>query len=99
MRQITKNSIEAFLSAEPFKSSNTTVTVLPNVTILTLFGNNIAFRYNDPGSTLSIQTTGWQTVTTKERLNGLPGVRISQSKGEWYLNGQKWDGKLIDIKN
>ena len=36
-RQITEKAIEKFLNAETFKSANTTVKVLPNVTILKLF--------------------------------------------------------------
>ena len=95
---ITTNAIEKFLNAETFKSPNTIVEVLPNVTILSLFGNPIAYRYNDPERTLSITDAGWKSNTTKERINGLPNVSISQSKGVWYLNGAEWDGKLIDVK-
>jgi len=86
------------MNAEPFKKSNMEVEVLPNVTILKLFGNRIAYRYNDPERTLSITNCGWNTVTTKERLNALPDVSIQQVRGEWFLNGKKWDGKLIDVK-
>jgi hypothetical protein len=97
-KAITTNAIEKFLNAETFKSGNTTVEVFPNVTILTLFKNPIAYRYNDPERTLSITTCGWKSNTTKERLNGLPNVRISQSKGKWFLNGAEWNGELIDVK-
>jgi hypothetical protein len=98
MRKITKESIEAFLNAKKFKKSNTEVRVLPNVTLLILFDNEIAYKYNDPQKTLMITDAGWQTNTTKERLNGIPNVSIYQSKGDWYLNGQKWDGKMTEIK-
>lgn len=97
MRKITQYAINAFMNAQPFKKSNTEVEVLPNVTILKLFGNNIAYRYNDPQKTLSITNAGWKTNTTKERLNGIPGVNIHQTRGAWYLNGQKWDGELVDV--
>ena len=97
MRTITENAIEKFLNAETFKSSNTSVEVLPNVTILNLFGNPIAYRYNDPERTLSITNCGYKTATTKERLNALPNVNIKQVKGKWFLNDTEWDGKLIDI--
>lgn len=98
MRKITEQSINAFMAAKEFKSSNTTVEVKENVTILKLHNNPIAYRYNDPENTLSITNCGWQSNTTKERLNGLPNVSIKQSKGKWYLNGEFWDGKLIDVK-
>jgi len=97
MRTITEKSIEKFLNAETFKSGNTSVEVLPNVTILKLFGNAIAYQYNDPERTLSITNCGYETATTKERLNGLPNVKINQTKGKWFLNDVEWDGKLIDV--
>lgn len=97
MKKITEKSIDAFLKAKPFKQDNTEVVILPNVTILKLFGNEIAYLYNDPERTLSITNAGWFTNTTKERLNAIPKVSIRQSKGLWYLNGYHWDGKLIDI--
>jgi len=97
MRKITEESIKAFMNAEVFNKSNTKVRVLPNVTVLSLFGNDIAWKYNDPDQTISISNAGWKSDTTKERLNGIPGVSIQQKKDEWYLNGKKWDGKIIDL--
>jgi hypothetical protein len=99
MKLITKQSIEAFMDARPFKKQNMEVEVLPNVTILNLHGNRIAFRYNDPERTLSISNCGWFSNTTKERLNAIPGVSINQKNWEWYLNGEKWNGNLIDVKS
>jgi len=98
MRTITEKAIEAFMNAEKFKSSNTNVEVLPNVTILKLFNNAIAYRYNDPERTLSITNCGWQSNTTKERLNAIPNVNINQIKGSWFLNNKEWNGNLIDVK-
>ncbi len=98
MRSITIDACRAFIAARPFKRSNTEVVVLDNVTILKLFGNEIAYRYNDPEKTLTITNCGWKSKTTKERLNGIDGVRIFQRKGEWYLNGELWDGNLIEVK-
>ena len=97
MRQITEQSVNAFMNAEKFSKDNTTVRVLPNVTVMELHGNEIAYRYNDPDNTLSITNAGWFSNTTKERLNGLPNVSIQQKKGEWYLNGELWNGSLTDI--
>ena len=98
MRTITFDSTKAFMNAEKFKRSNTEVEVRPNVTILKLFSNEIAYRYNDPDRTLSVTNAGWKTATTKERLNGIEGVHIRQIKGKWYLNGKEWNGNLIDVK-
>ena len=98
MRQITRDSVDAFMSARKFRKQNMEVKVLPNVTILLLHGNEIAYRYNDVDRTLSITDCGWQSVTTKERLNGIPNVQIQQRNFEWFLNGKQWNGNLIDIK-
>ena len=97
MRNITQAAVQAFNTATPFKKDNTTIEVLPNVTIMKLHGNAIAYRYNDPDRTLSITTCGWHTNTTKDRLNSISGVSIAQKKGQWYLNGKAWDGNLINI--
>lgn len=97
MRKITQESIGSFNSNTPFNKANMSVEVLPNVTILKLHGNSIAYRYNNPERTLSITTCGWDTPTTKERLNGLDGVSVYTSKGQLYLNGKAWNGDLIEI--
>jgi len=99
MRKITQNAVNAFLQGSRFNDNNTSVEVLPNVTILSLHGNKIAYLYNDPERTLSITNCGWFTNTTKDRLNAIPNVSIQQKKGVWYLNGKEWDGELIDVTN
>ena len=97
MKKITLDAVPAFMNAEKFKRDNTEVEVFENVTVLKLFGNRIAYRYNDPERTLSITNCGWDTNTTKERLSAQPGVHITQKNWQWYLNGEQWDGKLIDV--
>jgi len=97
MRTITQKAINALLNAQKFKLSNTEVKILENVSILFYQNNPIAYLYNDPKRTLSIQNCGWFSNTTKERLNGLPNVKISQKNFVWYLNGKEWDGNLINI--
>ena len=97
MRKITRDSINAFMNDRKFNRQNMSVEVLPDVTILKLHGNEIAYRDNDTDRTLSITNCGWFTHTTKERLNALPNVNIKQKDFVWYLNGKEWDGNLIDI--
>lgn len=98
MRKITNEAVNAFMNAKKYNSGNTKVDILPNVTIMSLFGNKIAYRYNDPEKTLSITNCGWESNTTKERLNAINGVNISCKKGQWFLNGIIWDGRLIDVR-
>ena len=97
MRQITNDSINAFMNARKFNRQNMSVEVLPNVTILKLHNNAIAYKYNDPEKTLSITNCGWFSNTTKERLNGLPNVNIYQKDFKWFLNGEEWNGDLINV--
>lgn len=97
MKQITNDSINAFMNAKPFNRQNMSVKVLPNVTILKLHNNAIAYKYNDPEKTLSITNCGWFSKTTKERLNGLPNVNIYQKAFKWFLNGKEWNGDLINV--
>ena len=97
MRQITNDSINAFINARKFNRQNMSVEVLPNVTILKLHNNAIAYKYNDPEKTLSITNCGWFSNTTKERLNALPNVNIYQKNFKWFLNGEEWNGDLINV--
>jgi hypothetical protein len=70
-----------------------------NVCLGVLSGKEfIALKYNDPERTLSITNCGRNTPTTKERLNGIKGVYICTKNGQMYLNGEQWDGSLIDVK-
>ena len=96
MRKITKESIKAFYNREPFKKSNTIVENVEGVTILKLHNNTIAKL--DENNELFITTAGWNSVTTRERLNGLSGIRLGTKKGQLYLNNIPWDGKLINIR-
>lgn len=98
MKKITEESVRAFNGATPFKKSSTEIEVLPNVTVMRLHGNPIAYRYNDPERTLSVTNCGWFSRVTMRRLNALDGVDIRQVRGKWYLNGKEWDGGLVDIK-
>ena len=66
---------------------------------LFLHGNKIA-TWNDNGyepDTFSITNAGWPSVTTRERLNGLPGVHATQKNYEQILNGEPWGGQWVEI--
>lgn len=57
---------------------------------LKLHGNKIACLEAD--GRMWVSSAGWPSNTTKERLNGLPGVKVHQKNYNWYLNDQPWDG-------
>lgn len=96
MRKITREAVKAFLLEKNFRKDNTKVEVTNEGTKMFLHNNLIAKI--DKNKVLSITNAGWQTNTTKERLNGLPGVGISQKNFEWYLNDEKWDGSWVEVK-
>ena len=92
MRKITKNSIQALIAGNHLCKDNTLVTE----DTLFLHGNPI-IQVREDG--VYIQTAGWNSITTKERLNGLPGVTVYTRKGQLFLNGEPWDGswKKVDV--
>ena len=90
MRKITSEAVDKFLSKTPFRKSNMSVEEIGGVYKLKLHGNTIATI--DELGVLSVSNAGWATNTTKERLNGIPGVHIKQKNWTWYLNGEQWDG-------
>lgn len=96
MRKITQESIAAFNSNETFSKSNTAVSVTDTTTVLLLHGNSIAFKDRATGK-IEITNCGWDTTTTKERLNAIDGVSIQQRQFQWYLNDELWHGELIQI--
>jgi hypothetical protein len=93
MRQVTWDIVDAFLNGYNKTISNSTVFVDDcNVARLYLHGNCIAIKRK---GRVSISNAGWESVTTKERLNGLlevmgDGRRIYQRKGTWYWSGEDW---------
>ena len=89
-RKITKEAVDKFLSRETFKKSNMEVDQCYGQFRLKLHGNVIATI--DELGVLTVSNAGWPTNTTKERLNGIPGVSVHQRNWNWFLNGVEWDG-------
>lgn len=105
-RKITTAAIEAFMSAKPFSRDNTTVSIeverdeenkYCEVVTLRLHGSTIAKRAVGSNEIL-VTNADHFTNTTKERLNGIPGVSVYQRKGKWFLNGKEWDGSWTQVE-
>ena len=101
MRKITSDAVRAFRRGLKFNRDNTSVERSPlgHAVVLKLHGNAIA-RYTpstDGLNKFEICNGGWSSNTTKERLNGLPGVSIHQKDWVWYLNGKEWNGAWTTI--
>jgi len=84
MRTITNKAIKAFNNGVNFRLDNTQVNQRIGGMELVLHGHTIA--KNDNGF-LEINLCGWNTPTTRERLNGLNGVSCYTRKGQAFLNG------------
>jgi len=103
MRKITRDAIRAFNNNQPFKRGNTQIVISHDTlgikyTTMKLHGNTIAYKLiGDVGTGLFIMDGGWQTSTTKERLNGISGVNIVQRNFQWFLNGEAWNGQSTMI--
>jgi len=96
MRKVTQQAVNALLNDQQYTNGNTQVRANNGFTNLYLHNHIIATKSWNPIE-ISITNAGWFSNTTKERLNGLPGVSIQQKKGVWYLNGKEWDGTLINV--
>ena len=95
MRKITADATRAFRNRQKFKRGNTEVKVFDNSVALYLHGNMLAEYINNE---LWINDGGWQSNTTKERLNGLSGVHVVQRDYDWYLNGKYWTGVRVNVR-
>ena len=91
MRKIEKQMCAAVQSNKDWQSGNTSVHFDPEtgVSIVRLHGNKIAeVSDND----MTIFDGGWQTTTTKSRLNALcdyfcvDGEGVFQKDFQWYVN-------------
>ena len=89
MRQIEKNMNSAIWSKKNWAGSNTTVITEDNVSTVMLHGNHIA-TYNYTLKELELFDGGWQSNTTKSRLNALcyefaTGFGVFQKNFNWFV--------------
>ena len=103
MRKITEEAVNKFINKEAFKSGNTQVTIHKETAYFYLHGNNIAILDNEE---LFISTCGWETTTTKERLNGIllkvlgSKYQIRQKNFIWYIKDEPLNGtKVFNLKD
>ena len=83
MRKVTENIVRAFLNRRERTISNS----YTDGDTLYLHNNPIA-RHTPRG--IEVKTAGWNTVTTKERLNGIPGCFVYSHEGYLMLGGRVW---------
>ena len=91
MRKIETEMNSAVLSRRNFSKANTSVSINDRIDEVRLHGNLIA-RVGD--NFVQILDGGWQSVTTKSRLNALlsdvtPDGSVFQKDYVWYYNSSK----------
>jgi hypothetical protein len=89
MRKVTAQVVRAFFQGKKKKVANTST----DGQAIYLHGNKIVRKTQGGG--IEISTGGWNTVTTRERLNAF--ARVSQSNWQLYLNGFPWDGSWTKV--
>ena len=87
MRKIEREMNEAIRTRRNFSSSNTTVSHAGEQSFVYLHGNHIATIKNN---SIVIKDGGWQSNTTKSRLNALLdefsyGTRVFQKNWTWFV--------------
>lgn len=86
MRKIETLMNQAISEGRNFSSGNTTVTHEGDVAIVHLHGNKIA-EIDD--SSVTLFDGGWQTATTKSRINAICSVHCIKGEGVFQRNS-KW---------
>ena len=85
MRKVTQQIKQAFEHREAKTIGNTTT----DGTTVWLHGNAIVKR--DPDGLVRWSLAGWNTPTTRERVNGIANAGVHQVKFEPVLNGHSID--------
>lgn len=71
--------------------NNTYAEILQNNSVaITLHSTDVVTIHED--NTYTLRSGGWQTVTTKDRINQYSPVRVYQRKYEWFvkINGKEF---------
>ena len=95
MRKIEQQMNRAIVNKNDWSNSNTFVEYNSNTNCSTVVLHRTAIAvYDHNTNALKLNTGGWQTVTTKSRLNAIlqeliAGARVFQRDFNWFLNYNK----------
>ena len=98
-REIDYKTAAAFLNGYNFKQGNTEVKYYPDTDEVEMYlhGNKIA--YSDRGKTY-INLCGYNTLTTRARLNALCDNKLKQKNNKLYFDDEQIeDNKDYDISD
>ena len=92
MRKIEQQMNRAIVNKNDWSNSNTFVEYNSNTNCSTVVLHRTAIAvYDHNTNALKLNTGGWQTVTTKSRLNAIlqgliSGAKVFQRDFNWFLN-------------
>ena len=91
MRKVEEQMVAAVKARRPMKCGNTTVERFEPVMVVKLHGNTIA-KIEDGSLTWQWTLAGWNTVTTRSRVNALSrafgGDSVGTIKGTPHIGGR-----------
>lgn len=99
MRKVTQETVQSFLNQQPTTKGNVFVSGKEYY-----LHNNKIMEHRSDG--IYISNAGFETLTTKERLNGLGSItgkfQIFQKNFQWFIQftnqkPKQWNGKWIKI--
>ena len=106
MRKIEQQMNRAIVNKNDWSNSNTFVSYNESTNCSTVVLHRTAIAvYDHNTNALKLNTGGWQTVTTKSRLNAIlqeviTGASVFQRNWNWFLNYNNqtvdfWDGMIL----
>lgn len=90
-------SAEALLGGKPSRPllNNTRLVRVDADTIAVALHGTFVVTYHRSGR-VTVDSGGWRTVTTKDRINRFAPVHVQQRRGEWYVgDGAFRDGMQV----
>jgi len=100
MRKIERQMCDAIANGKDWKSGNTQVITINDVAWVYLHDNHIATVYDD---SVEVYDGGWQSVTTKSRLNAIINEfcnsrtdGVYQRQHVWYLKDNNVERKFVN---
>ncbi len=80
--------------------NNTYAEILPDGSVGIMLHSTYVVKIH-PDNSATLNTGGWYSATTKDRINQYSPVRVYQRKGQWYLDSglEYEDGMVVADMN
>jgi hypothetical protein len=79
--------------------NNTYAEILPDGSVGIMLHSTYVVKIH-PDKSATLNSGGWHTPTTKDRINQYSPVRVYQRKGQWYLeSGDEYEDGVVVADN